>query len=83
MVMKRLVAAVLFLFACTNEEDAQRTLRVSGYKNIQMTGYAWMKCGDREGTCTGFRATAPNGEIVEGAVSCSIGGCTKGCTIRL
>jgi hypothetical protein len=83
--VKRLFVALLLagLWACTNEEDASRTLRVSGYKNVKFTGYEWWACSKGDSTCTGFTAIAPNGEKVSGAVGCSVGGCTKGCTIRL
>ena len=69
--------------ACTNDEGAMRTLRVSGYTDVKLTGHSFMSCSDDDGSCTGFTATAPNGERVEGAVGCSLLGCTKGCTIRL
>ena len=87
-ILKRIVIAIGLLVAvtvaanCTDEKGTLKTLRVSGYTNVTLTGHAFFKCGKEDGTCTGFVANAPNGERVEGAVSCSFWGC-KGCTIRL
>lgn len=80
--MKRVIVAVLLMIACTNEEGAARTLRVQGYKNVQLTGYDVWGCGEGDGTCTGFIAVASNGERVSGAVGCGIG-CGKHCTVRI
>lgn len=85
--MRRLkVLAAIVVFAavasgCTNDEDASKALRVSGYTKISLTGYSFFTCSDSDSTCTGFSAIAPNGERVEGAVGCGYWG--KGCTIRL
>jgi len=89
--MKRALMALALLVGvsaaanCTDDESTLKTLRVNGYKNVILTGYAVFACGSDSSepqTCTGFKATAPNGERVEGAVSCGLMGC-KGCTIRL
>lgn len=66
--------------ACTRPDDAMRVLRQSGYTNIEITGWRPWLASDSDDFSTGFRATAPNGEIVTGAV-CS--GLFKGQTIRL
>jgi len=85
--MKRIALVALLIapmFAsCTNEEAAARTLRVNGYKDVRLTGYEFWGCSKDDGTCTGFEATAPNGERVKGAVGCGLFGCDKGCTVRL
>lgn len=62
--------------ACSDEEGATHALRAEGFKNIVTTGYSW-GCGKDDGTCTGFEATGPSGERVEGA-----GGCGSGCGRR-
>jgi hypothetical protein len=78
------VAALLLLaFSCTDEDAAGHALRIAGYKNIHLTGYSFWTCSDSDGTCTGFTATAPNGEAVEGAVGCGFWSCSKGCTVRV
>lgn len=66
--------------ACTNEGGAFHALKVSGYREVRLTGYSF-SCAKDDGTCTGFEATAPDGERVEGAVGCGL--TFKGCTIRL
>lgn len=82
-----LLAVAVSTPACmmTDEQGASHALRVNGYKDVTLTGYAWGECSDSDGSCTGFSATAPNGEHVEGAVGCglSLFGPRKGCTIRL
>jgi hypothetical protein len=81
--MRRLALAAFLLWGCTSEADASRVLRVSGYKNVQLTGYDWWGCGKGDTTCTGFTATAPNGERVKGSIGCGLTGCGKNCTVRL
>lgn len=66
--------------ACTNKPDARRILVAEGYTDIEMTGYAWLKCSDDDTVKTKFRAKK-NGRTVTGAV-CS-GLWFKGATIRL
>lgn len=64
---------------CTDEPTARRLLEQQGYTNVEITGYRpWMK-SDSDSLSTGFRATAPNGRTVTGAVT---GGWMKGSTIR-
>lgn len=74
-----ILAAILFMSGCTAPDKATQVLRDQGYTNIEITGYAWFMCGDKDKFSTGFRATAPTGATVEGAV-CS--GWFKGYTIR-
>lgn len=83
--MKKLIAflAISLLYSCTNNEGTERALRGAGYTDIELTGHAFWGCADSDDTCTGFRATGPNGHEVEGAVGCGYNtGCSKGCTIR-
>jgi hypothetical protein len=73
--------AALVALSCSNEGAAYETLRASGYKDIHISGWSPMSCGDSDGTCTGFEATGPTGQKVSGAVGC--GYVFKGCTIRV
>lgn len=79
--MKRilLVAFVLMLGACTRADNAHQVLESNGYKNIQMNGYAWFGCDEKDTFADSFEATSPNGTRVKGVV-CS--GVFKGSTIR-
>lgn len=43
-------------------------------------GYKPFQCGEGDAFSTGFRATNPSGERVEGTVCC--GRWRKGCTVR-
>lgn len=62
------VAAFLSLAACTDGPTAERVLRQSGYKEVEITGYSWLACSKDDTYHTGFEATAPNGDRVTGAV---------------
>ena len=76
-----LAAGFLLLAAgCTNEEAARETLRKHGFHQVEITGHRAFQCGEGDATSTGFRATNPSGERVEGTVCC--GRWSKGCTIR-
>lgn len=76
-----LVAGLSLLTAgCTNEDAARTTLRKSGFRQVEITGYKPFQCGKDDATSTGFRATNQIGERVEGTVCC--GRWSKGCTIR-
>lgn len=79
--MKKILVgfAVLILSACTNQDATLKTLRASGFKDIQIGGYSFA-CSKDDSYCTKFTATNPNGETVSGAVGC--GYWLKGCTIR-
>lgn len=73
-----LVACVLV--GCTSPKEANRVLSQAGYKDIKYTGYSFFSCGNDDTFHTGFKATSPSGQVVEGTV-CS--GFLKGATIRL
>lgn len=78
-----LIAAVLsigILTGCTDEKNAYRVLSANGFTDIQMTGYAWLSCSDKDTFSTGFTAKGPTGIPVKGAV-CS-GMFFKNSTIR-
>lgn len=66
--------------ACTDEDASREALRKSGYKQVEITGYKPFQCGEGDAFSTGFRATNPSGERVEGTVCC--GRWRKGCTVR-
>lgn len=80
--MKKTVAfvSIVVLAGCTDESHSRKTLRSSGYSDIEITGYNWLECGEGDAFHTGFRAKNPRGETVEGTVCCGLA--TKGCTIR-
>lgn len=78
-----LIAAILsiaILAGCTDEKNAYRVLTANGFTDIQMTGYAWLACSDKDTFSTGFTAKGPTGIPVKGAV-CS-GMLFKNSTIR-
>lgn len=79
---KILIAAAIgiALVGCTREDDTRRVLEVSGYTNIEITGYRPFMASKDDLFSTGFRAKAPNGQIVTGAVTAGV---FKGSTIRL
>lgn len=66
--------------ACSDAPTAERTLRLNGYKNIETTGYHLFGCGKDDMYSTGFKATSPSGEPVEGVVCSAL---MKGATIRI
>jgi hypothetical protein len=64
-----LFAVALTTTGCfTDKTTATRVLQDSGYKNIQITGYRYFACSKDDDYSTGFRATAPSGATVTGAV---------------
>lgn len=76
-----LIAILALTAGCfTNESDTIRTLHAAGFKDVHTTGYSLFSCGEDDFSSTGFIATNPNGDRVEGAVCCGMW--TKGCTIR-
>lgn len=78
-----LIAAVLsigILSGCTDEKNAYRVLSANGFTDIQMTGYSWLSCSDKDTFSTGFIAKGPTGIPVKGSV-CS-GLLFKNSTIR-
>lgn len=81
--MKKIFMAIAIIMAvsgCTNEGDAIKVLKQSGFKEIRTDGYGWFACGRDDSFSTSFYAKAPNGDMVNGTV-CS--GFFKGNTIRL
>lgn len=79
--MKKIILiAVLFLTACSNPEDARRTLNAAGYTDIKTQGYAMFSCGSDDFYATKFSAKNPAGNDTKGTV-CS-GLLIKGSTVR-
>lgn len=66
------VAAGLLLSACSDPDNARRVVEDHGFTNIEITGYRWTGCSDKDTWHTGFRATSPAGRRVTGVV-CSSG----------
>ena len=82
--MRNLFFALIILFftGCSSNSDfknGKHQLEAMGYTNVSNTGYEMFCCGEDDGFSTGFRATSPDGSIVEGCFCSSIG---KGLTIR-
>lgn len=81
--INRTIVAALFLFGvagCTDADNATRILEANGFEQIEITGYSWFSCSEKDGQSTGFKAVGPTGKKVEGAV-CS-GFFFKNSTIR-
>lgn len=68
--MKKILIAIVALLAvgCTDPSGATRILEANGFTDIQLTGYAWLSCSDKDTYQTGFIAKGPTGVRVEGAV---------------
>ena len=83
--MKRIAVIIALVFSCTSPDRARSALSAEGFTEIEITGHEWTTCGNSDSTCTGFTARSSNGRTVHGAVGCGydVGGCGKGCTIRL
>ena len=75
-----LIAAIAFLAGCTQPDTAIRALSASGYTQIQITGYNFFGCDEKDSFHTGFTAKGATGQTVEGVVC---GGFFKGATIRV
>lgn len=78
-----LIAAAVFvlgLVGCTDADNAERILSANGFTQIEVTGYNWFACSDKDFQSTGFKAVGPTGIKVEGSV-CS-GLLFKNSTIR-
>ena len=75
-----IVLFAVYLTGCTSQADAERALKAEGYKNIEITGYAFFDCSKDDTYHTGFRAKNREGKTVEGTV-CS-GLLFKNATIR-
>lgn len=76
-----ILISILCLFGCTDSDNAYKVLHSQGYTNIEITGYCFFGCGKDDTKSTGFVATAPNGDIVEGVVCQGL--FTKGATVRI
>lgn len=80
--MKRLaiLAALLALTGCRDEETARRVLHANGFHDIVLPKESrWFGCGRDDAYLTPFRAVSTGGQPVTGVV-CS--GWGKGATIR-
>lgn len=75
-----IVAACVFLTACSDSDTAVKALKGAGYSDIRTTGYSWFSCGKDDTFSTGFVAKGPTGVEVKGAVCSTL--ITKGATIR-
>lgn len=80
--MKKTILAALIalsLGACTDADNARRTLDAAGFSDIKIGGYAWLACSKGDQLHTSFTAVGPTGKAVSGVV-CE--GAFKGSTIR-
>lgn len=79
--MKRLSALLLAvaISGCTDADSARRALENNGFTEIEITGWRWFGCDQKDAFHTGFRALNTNGRQIEGVV-CS--GWFKGSTVR-
>ncbi len=75
-----LTVAGYFYAVSQAREKARTTLEISGYTDIEITGMSWWGCSSDDRFCSAFRAVAPNGAPVTGAVGSSW---FKGATIRV
>lgn len=75
-----LAVIICMVSACTDSQKATSVLKKQGYTNIKITGYKFLACGKGDIYHTGFAATAPNGELLEGVV-CA--GLFKSSTVRI
>ena len=78
--MKKCLLFCLLLGACTDADNAQKTLERAGYKPLEVGGYAWFAGSKEDVYATKFKAIAVNGDTVTGVVT---KGWFKGATIRL
>ena len=74
------LAALLSIAACSDEQTARRVLEEQGFTEVRTTGWSWFGCGKDDTFSTGFEAKSPRGSSVSGVV-CS--GWFKGATVRL
>ena len=82
MKLKSMTVAMICLLSvgCTDYDGTAKTLERQGYSEISVVGWAPFSCSENDAFRTSFRAKAPNGETVTGAV-CA--GFFKGNTLRL
>ena len=77
---------VIFVVCCAinlfgynaSKDDSYRALKMSGYSNIQLQGYAFFACSKNEYSRK-FTAMNAKGEAVNGTICC---GLWKNCTVR-
>lgn len=75
-----LIALCALLVGCTQPDDTRRILAAQGYTKIEITGWRPFAKSEKDVYSTGFKAVAPNGTVVTGAVT---SGWFKGNTVRL
>ncbi len=75
--------AVLALVGCTDAQTATRVLNAQGYKDVQITGFRYFGCGEQDQYRTGFKATGPGGQQVEGVVCSGFSFFGKSSTVRI
>ncbi len=74
-----LVIVAALMLGCSSPHEARQILTGAGYTDIEITGYNFTGCDEKDSFHTGFKAKGPTGVAVEGVV-CS--GWLKGGTIR-
>jgi hypothetical protein len=65
---------------CTDPKIAQETAEVSGFTDVQVTGYEAWGCGKDDAYHTGFTARGVNGSCIHGVVCSNV---FKGATLRI
>ncbi|HCZ48001.1 MAG TPA: hypothetical protein DCZ11_03230 [Gammaproteobacteria bacterium] len=75
-----MLALAALAAGCTKPEDARQALEGAGFTQIELGGYGWFACDEKDTFSTKFTATGPTGKRVSGVV-CS--GLLKGNTIRM
>ncbi len=63
--------ALLGAVGCTAPDRSMDTLAAEGFTDVELTGYVYWSCSEQYPLRTGFVATNPRGERVEGVVCCS------------
>lgn len=74
------IVTCVLAVACTDEGSTVKTLQMHGFSKIETTGWSSFTCGQDDVSATGFKATNPQGQVVEGTVCCGLW--AKGCTVR-
>lgn len=82
----KMIAALLIVLALTgcftDEPNAKRVVEMQGYTDVQITGYRWFGCGDKDSVHTGFTAKSAKGQPVSGVVCSGITWFGKNYTVR-
>lgn len=63
----------------TKKDETQKILSSQGFTDVEITGFRFLGCDEKDFFHTGFVATSPNGQRIKGVV-CA--GWFKGSTIR-